>query len=215
MVRSRIATMLVLATLLSASCSGHVAQIQTLKLPRQNPTTYEFDYPLNPLHQRVIDVFSMEHQVREPVFGKPDLRRLPASSPVAAIFRPEDLKNTLFGKDILDRPGNEADIFLNCYHEPLWESPVYRGTRTGLEFFAEFHLHLVAVRDNRTRISVTAVKTEVTNGAKFGFGHSGPTWYPVREAVPPTTVEEYVILRYIGQSLGTQGMPDIALPKSR
>ena len=194
--------------ILSTGCTRNAVAIETRKLSRPNPTTYDFDYSVSELHDKALSAFAMERQVKEPIFGK-------ARNPgylATAILIVGNSKDAIDG-DLLSRPENRADLYLNRFHVPLWESPVYRGTQGGLIFTADFHLHLSPVNERRTAVSVTALRTEVFNGEAFGLGH-GIGWFTVHVAVPPTSVEEYTILRYLGRALGIQNMPAVVLPPS-
>ena len=68
-------------------------------------------------------------------------------------------------------------------------------------------------RRSETAIYVTARKTTVRNGESFVLGHGGFGWALKYETVGPTTIEEYMILRYIREVLGQADMPPVQLPK--
>jgi hypothetical protein len=80
-----------------------------------------------------------------------------------------------------------------------WNSP--------LQYSAVFKLLLTPVSDSRTRVDVQTSDSKVRIGANFG-GHGGDYY----ERVPPTTIEEYRILRKIGAALGEQRMAPLRLP---
>src|SRR6185436_13352570 len=96
----------------------------------------------------------------------------------------------------LQLPGNDRDLYLGDDADPLWDSPIYRGPHDGLPFHAHFHVHFAAISPTATSVSVTALETYVINGQTTGMPGHGRARREVR--VEPTSVEEYVVLRYIG-----------------
>jgi hypothetical protein len=192
--------------LAAISCSRGVSRVQTLALPSPNPTSYSFPLPLEEVHARAWQAFSINHQVDQPIFGR---------SPVAAHLEntlfAECATNAVFGEALFRDPANAHDIFLQTFHTPFVISSVYRGRGGGLPFIATFHLHL-ATSGSNTVVTVTASDAEVVNGTKFGFGPCGPGQGWNCERVKPTTVEEYSILRYLGRNLGVTNMPPVILP---
>jgi len=192
--------------LAAGSCSRGVSPIQTRLLPASNPTTYSFALPLEEVRARALQAFSIEHQVEQPVFS----RSAPGSH-LESVFSAECATNVVFGVAVFHDPANTNDIYLHTFHTPFVISSVYRGRNGGLPFIATFQLHLTKTGSN-TSVRVTASNTEVVNGTKFGFGPCGPGQGWNCESVPPTTVEEYSILRYLGRYLGITNMPAVVLP---
>lgn len=192
--------------LVAVSCSSGVSRIHTRSLPSPNPTTYSFPLPLEEVRGKALDAFSIEHQIDHPIFERPASNLHLESALVA-----ECSTNVVFGHAIFQDPANTNDIYLQSFHSPLTISPIYYGRDGGLPFIAAFHLHLTTSGSN-TFVNVIASDTEVVNGTKFGFGPCGPGqgWNCV--SVKPTTVEEYSILRYLGNYLGFTNMPAVILP---
>jgi hypothetical protein len=193
--------------LVAVSCSRGVSRVQTHSLATPNPTAYSFPLPLTEVHAKALEAFSIEHQVKEPVFVRPT----GADSPESSFFSVECATNAVMGKDIFNDPANAHDIYLHTFHSPFVLSSVYRGRYGGLPFIATFHLHLTD-SGTGTLVSVTASNAEIINGTKFGFGSCGPGQGWNCEGVAPTTVEEYSILRYLGRSLGVTNMPAVIVP---
>jgi hypothetical protein len=179
--------------------------MQTCTLPARNPTSYSFAFPLEELRARVIAGLALGEQSKNPVF-----RRQKGSGGRATLHVKEAESASWI--EVLKFPGNERDLYLSASHDPLWESPIYRGPDDGLPFLADFHLHLTAIRPTLTLVTVTAVRPEVLNGKTWGVGSCGPGTFNRYVGVEPTSVEEYVILRYIGSILGAGSMPDVILP---
>ncbi len=176
--------------------------METRTLPERNPTAYQFQIPLEELRAGVIAGLTYDKQLDRPIFGRTESDGL-------ALLSVREAGNTTYVK-VLQLPGNERDLYLTASHEPLWESPVYRGPHDGLPFLAAFHVHFAAISPTRTSVSVTALDTEVLNGQMTGMpGHGRANRY-IR--VEPTSIEEYVVLRYMGSILGVRSMPKVILP---
>jgi hypothetical protein len=188
--------------LASAGCVYNAVRMETRTLPEKNPTVYQFDIPLEELRARVMAGLTMSEQRNNPIFGTPKGRSYPV------IFSVSEARKSYL--KILQLPENERDLHLSASHDPLWESPIYRGPHDGLPFLAHFHVHFTAIGPTLTSVSVTALEPEVLNGQMTGKpGHGRANRY-VR--VEPTSIEEYMVLRYIGNVLGVRSMPNVILP---
>ena len=199
-------TIALVVAVVAVSCSHNVSRIQTRSLLSPNPTSYSFPLPLEEVHTRALQAFSIEHQIKERIFEK-------SASPVSlrTVLSAESSTNAMHGKALFADPANAHDIYLDTSHTPFVVSSVYRGRDGGLPFIATFRLHL-AGSGPETVVTVTASGAEVINGTKFGIGPCGPGqgWNCVK--VQPTTVEEYSILSYLGRYLGITNMPPVILP---
>ena len=193
-------------SLVAVSCSRGVSRVQTHSLSTPNPTTYTFSLPLEEVHARALQAFSIEHQIDAPIFG-----RLASTIHLESILSAECATNAVFGEAVFRNPANAHDIYLHSFHSPFAISSVYRGRDSGLPYIATFHLHLTSSGSD-TVVAITASDTEVVNGTKFGVGHGGPGQGWNYERVSPTTVEEYSILHYLGRYLGVTNMPAVILP---
>lgn len=199
-------TLIFSIALLAASCSHGVSRVETRALASPNPTSYSFSLPMQQVYTNALDAFSIEHQAADPVFGRlHDLH-------LEGLFS-ECATNAVFGEAVFRDPANANDIYLHSFHTPIVISSVYHGRYGNLPFIATFHVHLTG-NDTNTAVTVTAGDTEVVNGTKFGFGPCGPGQGYNYEPVKPTTVEEYTILRYLGNYLGVTNMPAVIVPKS-
>ena len=199
-------TIIIALALVAASCSRGVSHVQTRSLPAPNPTTYSFPLPLEEVHTRALQAFSIKHQIGDPIFG-----RSASKFHLEPVLFAECSTNAVIGEAVFRDPANAHDIYLHTFHTPFAISSVYRGREGGLPFIAAFHLHLASSGSN-TVVTVTASNTEVVNGTKFGFGSCGPGQGWNCERVQPTTVEEYSILLYLGRYLGITNMPAVILP---
>jgi hypothetical protein len=168
---------------------------------------------LDDVHTRALDAFSIEHQINEPLFGRlPQQPVSPNTVRLEPFFDVECFTNAVFSKAVFGDTANTNDIYLHTFHAPFALSDVYRGRDGGLPLIATFHLHLTASGSD-TLVTVIALDSEVINGRKLGYGHGGPGYGWNCEKVQPTTVEEYVILRYLGRYLGITNMPNLVLPR--
>jgi hypothetical protein len=190
----------------AVSCIGSVTRVQTASLPIPNPTSFSFPLPLAEVHVKAWQAFSIEHQIDQPIFGS--CTNISFESTLFA----ECSTNAVFGEAVFRDPANTNDFYLHTFHKPFVVSTIYHGRDGGLPLIATFHLHLAASGSN-TVVTVTASDTEVITGTKFGFGPCGPGQGCVYESVKPTTIEEYTILRYIGDYLGAANMPEVIKPK--
>jgi len=205
--RMRNCLIIVLAVaLLAVSCSHGVSRVETRALSSPNPTSFLFPFPVQQVYTNALDALSIEHQAEDPVFGRS------LDEHLEGLFS-ECATNAVFGEGVFRDPANSQDIYLHSFDTPIVISSVYHGRYGNMPFIATFHVHL-AGNDTNTTVTVTAGDTEVANGTKFGFGPCGPGQGYNCEPVKPTTVEEYTILRYLGNYLGVTNMPGVIVPRS-
>jgi hypothetical protein len=191
------------------SCTKNVSRVETARLSAENPTAFVFDASPAQAHDRIIEALRAS-DAPNAIFGE---RNLPGDdTQYAGSFSVEDAREPVFGRDVLSRRGNEFDVYAHTYGDPLWASPVYRGSRGVLPFVAAFHVHLIPRGEDRTEVEVRVVHPEIINGLEWGLGSCGPGYFWRHRRVAPTTVEEYALLRYIGRSLGEKAMPEMILP---
>ena len=83
-----------------------------------------------------------------------------------------------------------------------------------LDAYAEYVLRIDSVALKKTRVSVLLHKNYVSIGRKLGLNPiSLGIMVDRNKDVPSCTIEEYEILKYIGNKLGQEGMPPIHYPK--
>jgi hypothetical protein len=210
-------------TFLNLACNRRVEKIEVFSLTHKNPTSYVYPLKNDKLILHIKSLLEYDTQRKNPIFPKN------SSSDVESrlggfgiwgenILSAEDVKDHTFGTERfpgLVNSSNANDILLyNISGRFLWESPVYRIGERKLYFSAIFHLHFISLSENETEITVTALEPCVINGEKYTYGHASPAYTPRFEPVKPTTIEEYMILRYIGASLGITNMPALILPET-
>src|SRR5947208_2514368 len=111
---TRCLTTIVGVALVAVSCSRGVSRVQTHSLPTVNPTTYTFSLPLEELHARALEVFSVDHQLEEPIFG-----RSPSTVFLEGLLAAECATNASFSETVFREPANTNDIYLHSFHSPF------------------------------------------------------------------------------------------------
>jgi len=109
---------------------------------------------------------------------------------------------------IFDSPENRYDVVFWNYE--IDRSDVYHIEGRFLRYYADFHVHVGPPPGPPTSVTVRAINARVVIGTTWTIGHSGRA--NVNETVPGTTIEEYIILRAIGDCLGVRQMPSLKLP---
>ena len=89
----------------------------------------------------------------------------------------------------------------------LLKSDVYFWLGSPLYYRAEFALAYRPIGDGMTEVRVETSESEVRIGPSFTFT-GGDLYRPV----PPTTIEEYGLLRTLGCLLGERDMPPVHVP---
>ena len=160
--------------------------------------------PVDDVHTKALEAFSLDGQGR-------GIFVTPAGSSFTSTLSVECSTDAVFSTAIFRDPANTNDVYLHSFGFPFVLSAVYQGRDGGLPFSAAFHLHLTASGSN-TLVTVKALDTEVFNGQRYGWGPCGPGYFTIHQKVEPTTVEEYIVLRHLGQYLGVTNMPTVILP---
>lgn len=112
--------------------------------------------------------------------------------------------------DIFESPENGYDVVF--WNFETSESDVYHIKGRFLRYYADFHVHVGAPPGPPTKVAVRAINSRVVIGTTWTIGHGWKA--DVYESVPGTTIEEYIILRAIGDCLGVKDMPALELPAS-
>ncbi len=121
-------------------------------------------------------------------------------------------KNSLFFPidtlDIFDQHGNENDFLLYSVDQKVGLSYVY----SGYEYFASFHLHLIPIDLETTKIEVRTIRPRILLEKELVPSLPHFARRSIFEKIQPSTIEEYEILHKIGTKLGQQMAP-ISFPK--
>src|SRR6185503_17787591 len=107
-------TAIVALALAAVSCSRGVSRVQTRSLPAPNPTSYSFPFPLTEVRTKALEVFSIDHQVEQSVFGRPT-----GAVQLQYVFFVECATNAVFGEAVFRNPSNSDDLYLHTLHDPF------------------------------------------------------------------------------------------------
>lgn len=174
-----------------------------------NPTSYVYDFPEMEV-RRVLDSCFALHGFQLP----PDARKKYWEGLKSLVLLP--------CRDVLDSLGESKSCrFLN-HQDTLYpvsfplRSYVFKNRKGEfLWAYSEYILRIDSIARNKTKIAVFSHEGNVTVGRKLGFNpvSNGLLVSRLMEATS-TTIEEYEILKYIGNKLGQKGMPPIHYPKA-
>ncbi len=180
------------------ACVGcdRIYDIEELRLPAKNPTSYEFGFSLS----------RTTEALREGVYN-------------IIGWHIEFATDTsiVWGEAVLRKPENTNDAYIIDLGEFDTSRIYFWRKGRGTPYFVSHHVHLTALGATKTRVDVIAVDPEITVGVRFPYYlplvPSEPGAAVLRK-VPPSTIEEYEILLLIGRALGVeQKMPKIILPE--
>jgi len=178
-------------------CNSNRNVIDVTSLPVKNPTAYDFNASLEQVKQAISEARGTNWQ-----FGSGMLH-------VDQVLSWKE-DNNPFAAKIFAKPENGNDAFLWGMANTIGKSQVYSKDGKGLEYYADFHLHLIALNPIKTRVEVFTYNNYVMAGTE---------WHPQAQAgihlvVPPSSIEEYQILLDVGRELGEKGMPKLVIPGS-
>jgi hypothetical protein len=203
----------------------HSSQIEQVNLqekllPYQNPTSYEFDAGVADVKDAIGKAFGQEHRTKQwreaqsAIWkGKGDAA---AQKSLTDALRWQGAMLLWKGEaDVLTRgalakPGTENDAYLYGGGTCVGESQTYFKEGQPLIYYADFHIHLTAMDERKTRIEIFTYESCVVAGLDESWSPHGPSLIFVQ--VDPTTVEQYQILLGIGEQLGTKNMPQLITP---
>lgn len=132
-------------------------------------------------------------------------------------YRHMELYQHGFDEDLVEyeplkKPENALDFLLVPSNgDPIDYSYVYTKGLKGLPYIATFHLHLVEQDSLHTKVVINTLDPQVVVGKAFfpTFPHWGIG--SRRKSVERSTIEEYEILKKIGDGLN-QKMPEVKYP---
>jgi len=213
--------------LIFAGCEQQASQSQveqvTLQerlLSQPNPTNYEFDATVSGVTNAIRKAFDKWQEEQTKKYQKKEwegasdattkhsLTLALQSSGLVSLFFKGDAD--ALSKNLLTKAGNENDAYLFGSTSSLGESQVYFKDGQPLIYYADFHIHLVAIGPQKTRVEISTYGSRVVAGLDKSWSPHGPSLIFVE--VPPTTIEQYQILLGIGQQLGTTNMPPLVTP---
>jgi hypothetical protein len=201
------------------------AQVEQITLqekmaPHTNPTSHEFDASISEMKSAIEKACGdkwQEEQVKTNqgrVWKGGGSSRAKHSLTQALQLSGADLlwkgDADALANNLLTKPGNEDDAYLYGGTSPVGESLTYFKDGQPLIYFADFHIHLVAIPPHKTRVDIFTYNSSVVAGVDESWSPHGPSFIFVK--VPPTTIEQYQILIRIGEALGVKDMPPLVKP---
>jgi hypothetical protein len=190
---------------LCTSCASDVHPIKTRALSQKNPTSYVFPHPVPEVREKVLTALE-DYKFRRDFYSS-----LSPNNP-SFHFSVNTRGDAGSSEPIFASPDNKDDLYLHSFGDWIDPSPVYFAGGKPLRYRAKFQLHLTALGDNSTKVSVITHDPSVINGSVCCGLHG----YKSNDvAVEPTTIEEYRILLFIGRVLGVSDMPHLSLPEDK
>jgi hypothetical protein len=112
--------------------------------------------------------------------------------------------------------GDQNNIILeydtDFYTHSKIKSEIYYNWWGRLKLYPHYHISLDSISPNKTKISV-ASSPSIKTGIAIGCNHGFPSSFgPYLVDVKPSTIEEYKIIKTIGDALNEKDMPAIKYP---
>jgi hypothetical protein len=191
------------------------APLVSKPLPQQNPTSYTFEGTPEQLHKKIISGFENRSSNVFPLKTYYEYGDTKEETNAYFYVCTKDADGCLGINDkeeeeIFNDPQNQNDIYLANDGSGM-VSHTYYALGKPLDYLADFHIHLQAEENDKTKITITPIKTMVHKGYEGRGMHGG--LLPKKVPVEATTVEEYQLLYYIGFVLGEKDMPQVIFPK--
>ena len=110
-------------------------------------------------------------------------------------------------------PGNQNNIILeydfDFYTHSKIKSEIYYNWWGRLKLYPHYRISLDSISPNKTKISVMS-SPKIKTGIAIGCNHGFPSSFgPYLVDVKPSTIEEYKLIKTIGDSLKEKDMPSI------
>lgn len=185
---------LLILIIFSIGCDTKYKYIE-LKMPKKNPTSYEFDASIE----------QIQDAIRQNFFHIPGKYLGFASD-----------TNLVWGEDILAKPENVNDAFIYLHFGD--SSRVYHRIDEDhkmIPYWYSIHIHITSIGERKTKVEVRAINPTIGIGIRFPMNvlprEPGAA---IEKDVPTSTIEEYEILLEIGDALGVKNKMDpIVLPE--
>lgn len=158
------------------------------KLNELNPTEYYFDAPISQVRKTIRDTLCCIK--RQNMSIHPYLFEY--RSTFFQTFVEENRNMFSFG-DLLLSSG---------------KSQMYYNWWGRLALYSRFTIKLDSISMNKTKIKIESI-TRVKTGLTFSTNHGIPYIIPYTQDVKSSTIEEYQIIKTIGEALGQKNMPDV------
>ena len=197
-------TILFFYSLLFASCACYYEDIRQER-EILNPTSYVYDFSEMEVRRVLDSCFALSRSQLSTKTsekyrgGLKSLKILPGKEQVGdSSLRFSGIQDTLYPASSPPR----SYVFRDRKGRFLWA-------------YAEYILRICPLEPFKTKVEVLLHDSHVTVGRKLGFNPvSNGVFVPRNKPVFSTTIEEYEILKYVGNKLGQKGMPPIYYPKA-
>lgn len=195
---------LIICLLFFASCACYYEDVRQ-EGDVSNPTSYEYDFPEMTVRRVLDSCFALGRSQFSPGAREKYQIRLKSLSHISGELLREE-PTLYFSK-------KEEEI---CPVLMPLKSYVFKDRKGRfLEAYAEYVLRIDSIDLKKTRVSIFLHKNYVTIGRKIGLNPiSLGITVDRNKNVPSSTIEEYEILKYIGNKLGQKGMPPIHYPRA-
>ena len=180
---------IILLILLFSGCWSY----KSLKLETKNPTEYIFKVNSSLLKKTLINSFPYK-------FYKG----------LELIYYPKDTFSIYFCDTV--RLNNNRIFLYNDNADEL-SSEVYYKHHRKLRYYAGFLIIIDSLDSIHTKVKIKTIKSQIVVG--YELLPSIPHFVRLEKTkpVPPSTIEEYELLRYIGSKIGADSMPPVVYPK--
>lgn len=174
-------------------CDSKIDYIE-LKMPKKNPTSYEFNASLYAVKESII-----KNHKKMPLHDHIESGRD---------------SSIIWGIEILTKLENKEDFYINNLL-PFDTSLIYIGIKESIPYFYSIHIHLTAINPNKTLVEINTINPEISIGVRFPYNIiPAEPGAALTKPVPPSTIEEYMVLQVIGEGLGIKDkMPALILPE--
>jgi hypothetical protein len=172
-------------------CSHYVKFTKHIAKP--NPLEYNYNFPIDDV-RRVMNVRFSDYKFRAMSYF------------VGYNYVEQEMRK-------LTDTENSNHIFLNWYGvASAGQSEIYYNLWGKLDLYPCYHIILDSLSGNRTRIRIESFP-KVKLGRMVDTNHGIPYLTSNRVEVKPSTIEEYEIIKIIGDDLGEKNMPVIIRPE--
>jgi hypothetical protein len=155
-----------------------------------NPTEYLFDFPINQVRDSILSGFCCYK------------------------YQKMNFSHGVIGSesDSISGEENKNTFFLGQLYTSSGKSHIYYNWWGRLNLYSEFRISLDSISTNKTKVKIDS-RLEVKTGLKIAINHFLPYLTAHKEKVKASTIEEYQIIKSLGDILGQENMPNIKFAK--
>lgn len=184
---------IILSVLFLSSCYFKL----TRKLPEKNPMEYVYNFPIFEVRKAIKINFS-DNKFHGLSYNYGQVEYINKS--LGSVTLQGDQNNIILEYDF------------DFYTHSKIKSEIYYNWWGRLKLYPHYHISLDSISPNKTKISVMS-SPKIKTGIAIGYNHGLPsTIGPYLVDVKPSTIEEYKIIKTIGDALNEKDMPAIKYP---